>query len=88
MGLLQLGPMERLVDAQRLALSAMDRVVGRLRVPCVRLAWLDRRALGHRRPLDDVVRMHGEHDRYERLDDDGRRRRVHDYRVWSAGCSC
>jgi hypothetical protein len=54
-------PLERLVDAQRLAVCAVDGLVGRQRLPGVRLARLDRRALGHFGPLDHLVWLHGEH---------------------------
>lgn len=35
----------------------MDRLVGRQRVPALRLAWLDSRTLEHRCSLDNVVWM-------------------------------
>lgn len=59
MGLVQLGTVERLVDAHRVALGTLDRMVGRQRMSRIRLAWLDSRAVGYQRALDDVVGLHG-----------------------------
>jgi hypothetical protein len=59
MGLVQLGTVERLVDAHRVALGTLDRMVGRQCMPGIRLAWMDSWAVGHQRALDDVVGLHG-----------------------------
>lgn len=55
---------------------------------CVRLAWLDRRALEHLCPMDDLVGLHGEHHCYQRRHRHCKWHCYPDYRVWTAGCGC
>lgn len=90
LGLCLLGPVERVVDALRLALCPVDCLVGWQRVPRLRLAGLDSRSMEHCCALDDVVRLYGEYHGDERGHGDHERcewgHGCADHRVWAAGC--
>jgi hypothetical protein len=85
---IQLRPLVRVVHALRLALRALDRLVGSIRMSAYRLAWLDRWAVEYQSALDHVVGLHGEDDCYYCCDYDGEWDCGCDDGVWVAGCGC
>lgn len=66
LGPLQLRPLQRVVDALRLALRAVDRMVGWIQMPSVGLAGLDRRTLEHRPAVDQLGGLYRQHHGYQR----------------------
>jgi hypothetical protein len=74
-----------MVYPQRLALRALDRMVGNKRMSRVRLAWVDCWAVEHCGAMDNVGGMFGDDDGDERGYYDGQWECGRHYGFWPAG---